>query len=116
MTVKHISAVTLAVRDMADSVDFYRKVGLELSFGGEDAAFSSFRLGRDALNLVLAPSQELAWWGRAIFRVEDVDSLCRGMRERGLDPESPRDGEWGERYFHITDPDGHELSFAEPLR
>ncbi|MEE9270499.1 MAG: VOC family protein, partial [Candidatus Krumholzibacteria bacterium] len=23
--------------------------------------------------------------------------------------------EWGERYFHITDPDGHELSFARPL-
>ncbi|MEC8370717.1 MAG: VOC family protein, partial [Pseudomonadota bacterium] len=21
----------------------------------------------------------------------------------------------GERYFHITDPDGHELSFARPL-
>lgn len=22
---------------------------------------------------------------------------------------------WGERFFHITDPDGHELSFAELL-
>ncbi|MEC7657646.1 MAG: VOC family protein, partial [Pseudomonadota bacterium] len=25
------------------------------------------------------------------------------------------DASWGERYFHITDPDGHELSFAHPL-
>lgn len=116
MTVKHISAVTLAVRSMARSVDFYRKLGLELSFGGEDAAFSSFRLGRDSLNLVLAPSEGLGWWGRAIFRVEGVDSLCQDMRDRGLEPDSPQDGEWGERYFHITDPDGHELSFAEPLR
>jgi hypothetical protein len=23
---------------------------------------------------------------------------------------------WGERYFHLTDPDGHALSFARPLR
>ena len=34
----------------------------------------------------------------------------------GLKPDTkPRDAEWGERYFHITDPDGHELSFARPL-
>ena len=25
------------------------------------------------------------------------------------------DAEWGEHYFHIADPDGHELSFAKPL-
>ena len=27
----------------------------------------------------------------------------------------PRDAPWGERYFHVRDPDGHELSFARPL-
>jgi uncharacterized glyoxalase superfamily protein PhnB len=27
----------------------------------------------------------------------------------------PRDAEWGERFFHVTDPDGHEVSFAWPL-
>jgi len=34
-----------------------------------------------------------------------------------LDPgTTPADAEWGERYFHLTDPDGHEISFARPLR
>jgi uncharacterized glyoxalase superfamily protein PhnB len=28
----------------------------------------------------------------------------------------PRDAEWGERFFHVTDPDGHEISFAWPLK
>ena len=28
---------------------------------------------------------------------------------------SPTDAEWGEHYFHITDPDGHELSIAKRL-
>jgi hypothetical protein len=28
---------------------------------------------------------------------------------------APRDAEWGERFFHLIDPDGHELSFARPL-
>ena len=35
---------------------------------------------------------------------------------QGLKPDfTPCDAEWGERYFHITDPDGHELSFARAL-
>ena len=56
MTVRHISAVTLAVRDMAAAVDFYQaKVGLELLYGGEGASFTSFRLDAGYLNLMLAP-------------------------------------------------------------
>ena len=118
MAIQHISAVTLAVRDMHRSVDFYRKVGLEMSYGGEEATFSSFRVGeglRGPLNLILSPSQAISWWGRVIFRVEGVDRLCQELKEKGLEPEVPRDAEWGERYFQIKDPDGHELSFAELL-
>jgi uncharacterized glyoxalase superfamily protein PhnB len=37
-------------------------------------------------------------------------------RRAGFTPStSPTDATWGERYFHILDPDGHELSFARPL-
>ena len=28
---------------------------------------------------------------------------------------APTDAPWGERYFHLRDPDGHELSFAKLL-
>ncbi len=36
--------------------------------------------------------------------------------EAGFEPETaPADAPWGERYFHLVDPDGHELSFARPL-
>ena len=35
----------------------------------------------------------------------------------GVEPDTaPRDAPWGERFFHLTDPDGHEASFARPLR
>ena len=55
-------------------------------------------------------------WGRLIFYVTDVDALWNHLKDRGFDPEIPRDASWGERYFQIPDPDGHELSFARPLR
>jgi uncharacterized glyoxalase superfamily protein PhnB len=34
------------------------------------------------------------------------------LKEKGFHPDSPKDASWGERYFPIRDPDGHELSFA----
>lgn len=27
----------------------------------------------------------------------------------------PIDASWGERFFHIREPDGYQLSFAQPL-
>ena len=116
MTVQYISAVTLAVEDMARSVDFYRNhVGLSVLYGGENAGFTSFNVGPGYLNLIVAP-RESAWWGRLILYVEDVDEMYGRLLKSGLTPQAePSDAPWGERYFHITDPDGHEISFARPL-
>ncbi|MEZ5138030.1 MAG: VOC family protein [Acidimicrobiales bacterium] len=55
-------------------------------------------------------------WGRAIFWVDDVDAVHDRAVGAGLAPEmAPADAPWGERYFHLRDPDGHELSFARVL-
>ncbi len=41
--------------------------------------------------------------------------MYRRAMAQGLRPQfAPREAEWGEHYFHIADPDGHELSFAKP--
>ena len=117
MGVETISAITLAVRDMARSVVFYRDhVGLKLLYGGEEASFTSFGVGDAYVNLKLTDKKP-EWWGRLIFYVDDVDAHYQRLADFGLTPSTqPRDAPWGERYFHIDDPDGHELSFARPLR
>jgi uncharacterized glyoxalase superfamily protein PhnB len=33
----------------------------------------------------------------------------------GYEISSPKDAAWGERFFHVNDPDGHELSMARRL-
>lgn len=113
-----LSAVTLVCRDMAASVAFYEALGFVRLYGGPDAAFTSYRAGTSYLNLQLDP----AWtpppsvWGRAIWYVDDVDAVHARAIAAGLVPEmAPSDAPWGERYFHLRDPDGHELSFARPL-
>src|SRR5262245_24178724 len=117
VSIESISAITLATHDMARSVRFYRALGFGLHYGGEDAAFTSFTVGSSYLNIVQAgPDHGWAWWGRVIFHVADVDAMYARAVGKGLRPQfAPRDASWGERYFHITDPDGHELSFARPL-
>lgn len=115
--IEGISAVTLATHDMPRAVRFYRALGLAVLHGGEAASFTSFRAGAGYLNLIAQPPQQRwSWWGRIIFYVDDVDALYRRSVAAGLEPSTaPRDAEWGERYFHLTDADGHELSFARPL-
>ena len=112
-----LSAVTLATHDMRRAVRFYRGLGFETLYGGAAAAFTSFRAGAGYLNLIAQPSDQCwSWWGRVIFYESDVDGLYARLVATGYRPQAaPRDAEWGERFFHITDPDGHELSFAWPL-
>jgi catechol 2,3-dioxygenase-like lactoylglutathione lyase family enzyme len=117
VAIEAISAVTLATHDMARALRFYRALGFALRYGGESAAFSSFSAGNACLNLIAEGDEKAwSWWGRVIFYVSDVDALHRRALAHGLSPDAaPQDATWGERYFHISDPDGHELSFAQPL-
>jgi catechol 2,3-dioxygenase-like lactoylglutathione lyase family enzyme len=115
--IEQISAVTFRVASMTDSVRFYRDVlGLELFYGGEGAAFTSLRANNaQSAILNLEQGKTETRWGRLIFYVTDVDALWTRLKGSGFNPERPRDASWGERYFHMSDPDGHELSFAHPI-
>ena len=115
--IESINAITLATHDMEQAVRFYQTLGFDVTYGGAEDEFTSFRVGTGYLNLTAQPvDRQWSWWGRVIFHVADVDALYRHAVTKGLKPDTkPRDAEWGERYFHITDPDGHELSFARPL-
>lgn len=111
-----ISALTLATADMAASVAFYRALGFVLLYGGPEAAFTSFRVGPGYLNLQAVAEPPSTEWGRAVLWVDDVDAMHARAVAAGFEPEAPpADAPWGERYFHLRDPSGHELSFARPL-
>jgi catechol 2,3-dioxygenase-like lactoylglutathione lyase family enzyme len=117
MRIEKISAMTLKVASLRNSVRFYGDVlGMEIVYGGEDASFSSLR-AKEAEDLILNLEQgrSVPGWGRMIFYVADVDAFWEYLRGKGFNPEKPRDASWGERYFHMPDPDGYELSFAHPI-
>ena len=115
--IESINAITLATHDMARAVRFYTMIGFELTYGGENDSFSSLKGGACFVNLTAQPAERTwSWWGRVIFWVADVDAVYARAIAAGETPSTqPRDAPWGERFFHLTDPDGHELSFAKPL-
>lgn len=140
MKVTKISAVTLRISDMKKSVEFYSKIpNFKMVFGGHDKEFTSFLIEdktKSYLNLKLKDEMirkvELMKavhgrttsqpdCGRIIFYVDDVDELFAYMENDetisrlGNLESKPEDAAWGERFFHMLDPDGYKLSFAIPI-
>jgi len=114
--IERISAVTLFTGDMAAAFRFYYSLGFQLHYGGASAAFTTFSLGDNFLHIELERGHSPSHWGRVIFYVSDVDEMFARIQQLRLEPSTaPEDARWGERYFHISDPDGHELSFARRL-
>ncbi|MEQ8661934.1 MAG: VOC family protein [Gammaproteobacteria bacterium] len=115
VAIEGISAVTFFTGDMARAVRFYEALGFDVVHGGAEAPFTSFRAGSGYLNVARGPVPEILW-GRVIFYVSNVDAMYTRALAAGFTPEmAPSDARWGERYFHLRDPDGNELSFARPL-
>ena len=127
MKVTKISAITLRISDMKKSVDFYSKIpNFKIVYGGSDSQFTSFLIddvSKSYLNLrINEVSAEATHWSRIIFYVDDVDELFDYMENDetisrlGNLESKPVNAAWGERFFHVLDPDGYKLSFATPIR
>lgn len=119
-----VDYVILYVRDLERSISYYRDViGLPFKFsesgyaefateGTKFALFERARLpqliGRDATEG--EATMEVA------FLVEDVDREADRLRDAGVTVLSgPVDRPWGQRTFHLLDPDGHVVELAQEL-
>ncbi len=125
MKVNGISAVTIFVSDMKKSCEFYSKIpGFRLVCGGATNDFTTFEIGnikRSCLNLEIKTDTKKSDFGRVIFFTDDVDELYSYLTndsdfsKLGTFENEPISADWGERFFHIRDPDNYQLSFAMPI-
>ncbi|MDQ4012496.1 MAG: VOC family protein [Thermoproteota archaeon] len=130
--VYRISVVTLLIKNMKTSCRFYSQIpGFKLVYGGSsNDTFATFEIGKhipkDYLNLELYDTMTNNYprkhFGRIVFHTEDVDKLYLYIKSNSnvsniiSFEDEPRDASWGERYFHIREPDGYQLSFAMPIK
>jgi len=85
--IESINAITLGTHDMGQAVRFYQTLGFDVTYGGAEDEFTSFRVGTGYLNLTAQPvDRQWSWWGRAIFHVADVDALTVTPSPKDLNP------------------------------
>lgn len=113
-----LNAITFITTDMDAAIRFWQVPGYAIVYGGPRSPFTSLDAGGNSfvnLSTEAAPDRG-ANWGRVILHVDDPDYVHARFLAAGYLPhDAPRNAEWGERYFHITDHDGNEISFATPL-
>lgn len=133
MRVYKISAVTLSVKNMEKSCKFYSIIpGFKVAYGGSSSdSFTTFEIGEGRtykmyLNLevkrnidsTIRHHSDKMDFGRIIFYSVDVDELYSRLTNDASISElvsfenEPMNASWGERFFHMRDPDGYQLSFA----
>lgn len=133
MRVYKISAVTLSVKNMEKSCKFYSIIpGFKVAYGGSSSdSFTTFEIGEGStykmyLNLevkrnidsTIRHHSDKMDFGRIIFYSVDVDELYSRLTNDASISElvsfenEPMNASWGERFFHMRDPDGYQLSFA----
>jgi catechol 2,3-dioxygenase-like lactoylglutathione lyase family enzyme len=119
---------------MENSCKFYSRLpGFRLVYGGDNYSFTTFELGEEEVKMCLnleftsddvSPSAGGAGkrrdFGRVIFHTKNVDDLYQYMKSDNAISDvitfenEPVYAPWGERFFHVRDPDGYQLSFAQP--
>lgn len=135
--VNMISAVTLIIKNMNKSCSFYSNIpGFKLIYGGSsNDSFTTYQIGKykniTKLNLELKKlsddnldqdNNNNNHFGRIIFYTDNVDRLYSYFKNNKsfsnliFIENEPVNAPWNERYFHIQEPDGFQLSFAQPIK
>jgi catechol 2,3-dioxygenase-like lactoylglutathione lyase family enzyme len=122
--------IGVAVRDMAASLAFYRRLGLEIPDGAESEAHveatapGGLRVAWDTVEVMQSfdPGWAPATGGAAFslaFLVDspaEVDSLYAELTGAGHAGHlAPWDAFWGQRYAVVRDPDGNDVALFAAL-
>ena len=104
-----LAGLTLHVQDLARSVEFYSRIPGAEMLVHRPGMFAMFRMGAGRLGLLQA---NLPRPFHVELEVPDLDAMYQELKQAGVEPESPpTDRPWGERDFHVIDPDGNILEF-----
>ena len=110
------SRTTLGVRNVPDSLEFYRKaIGFEVIHSmGEPPTFAMIGADEAGLGLGHVDHPAVAGFAVCYFNIEGVEELHDQCVAAGATITGPLTHQpWGNYDFVIADPDGHQLAFGE---
>jgi catechol 2,3-dioxygenase-like lactoylglutathione lyase family enzyme len=105
-----LAGLTLHVRDLERSLEFYKRLpGAKIVVYRPDE-FAMLRIGHGRLGLLQA---KLPTSFHVEFESFDLNGLYEDLRSAGIEPDAPpEEKQWGETDFRAVDPDGNILEFG----
>jgi predicted lactoylglutathione lyase len=125
-----LDAFSIVTRDMARTLAFYRKLGLEFPDGAESEDHVEaqlpgglrYMIDRESVMQSFDPEWSFPSGGHAVggaFKCdspEEVDQVYAELMEAGGSPhKEPWDAFWGFRYAQVKDPDGNVIDLFARL-
>ena len=110
-----LNQVTLAVRNMAECVEFYQRLGLTLIVDSAPRYVRFEMASGDTLSLHDAPDWQGGDWPLIYLEIDKIDDFCARLEESGVTLESrPETKTYLWREADIRDPSGNliRLFFA----
>ena len=115
MAVVKRAAPIFPVRDLAASLNHYRRLGFTVrEYQGGGYGFAN----RDGVELHLGavPDSDSERASHSAYLwVDDSDALAREWLAVGAEVHMPEDTEWGQHEGAVVDPDGNVLRFGSPI-
>lgn len=124
-----LDLVGIVVRDMGASLEFYRRLGLDIPEGAEAEPHaeattpSGLRVAWDTAELIqqMDPTWTEPSGGHRIALAflcqspDQVDAIYDELAALGHGHKGPWDAFWGQRYAIVKDPDGNHIDLFAPL-
>jgi catechol 2,3-dioxygenase-like lactoylglutathione lyase family enzyme len=124
-----LDLIGIVARDMRASLEFYRRLGLDIPEGAEDEAHaeattpSGLRVAWDTAELIrqIDPGWTDPSGGHRValaFLCPDpasVDAKYEELAALGFGHKDPWDAFWGQRYAIVKDPDGNHIDLFASL-
>jgi uncharacterized glyoxalase superfamily protein PhnB len=125
-----LDAFGIVVSDMARSIAFYRRLGLDFPEGAEKESHAEaslpggvrYMLDTEEVMRAFDPEWKRPSDGHMVggaFRCdspEEVDSVFQELLDAGASPhKEPWDAFWGQRYAQLKDPDGTVIDLYASL-
>ena len=115
-------SVSLSVKDLATSRDFYEKLGFTVFHDASEQDYLILRNGECTLGLfqgmfegnILTFNPGWDWRAEAVAEFTDVRELQRRLKEAGIEPVMEADESTsGPASLVVVDPDGNQILFDQ---
>lgn len=104
----NLNQITISTNKLSQSVEFYKKLGLELIV--DSSRYARFLVidGQATLSVSLTDQPMAQSLTTIYFECDRLDEKVKELKSKGLEfIDSPTDKSWLWREAHLRDPDGH---------